>query len=266
MGTVTKIQWTDHTFNPWIGCSKVSPGCANCYAEALMDRRMGKAKWGPGGTRVRTSSANWREPVRWNRDAQQAGVRRKVFCASLADIYEDHPAIDPQWRVHLFNLIQMTPHLDWLLLTKRPENIARLSVWSDTRKPWPDNVWLGTSVENQEQADKRIPLLLDVPARVHFLSMEPLLGPVTLPDEFLAIPEINGPLGFGGDGDCWVIVGGESGPVSRPMDPAWARSLRDQCHSHGVPFFFKQWGGVNKEEAGHLLDGVEHHAFPGGAQ
>lgn len=464
----TKIEWCDHTWNPWIGCTKVGPGCAHCYAENLMDKRMGVAVWGPGNERVRTKDANWKMPLRWNAQADafmaQHGHRQRVFCASLADVFDN--AVDPQWRADLFALIAATPNLDWLILTKRvgnvlpmirlalefvykahstgynkahetsttrtgslrgrligrtrdrqvgpgmapeeadirpldgrcqddslqssqsrdgdggrlfsgsldaqrqagggssssagvvslqgsdsrradhqpqerqqgeqqakqlgvgdlqraeeprnsgtgreaprcagveaPENTServgrdgnaksaqernddkrhRNSVQCDAErsltdlpqrdldarpalKVWleawmagqpPSNVWIGATIVNQVEADRDIPKLLDVPARVRFLSMEPLLGPVDLTHIEV----------FGGDAeiyplkgttDCvdedgaptddvpaldWVIVGGESGPGARPMHPDWARSLRDQCEAAGVPFLFKQWG------------------------
>lgn len=253
----TKIEWAHHTFNPWIGCSKVSPGCANCYAENLMDKRFNKAKWGPNGSRVKTSFPIWKQPLKWNAEAEKLGIRYRVFCASLADVFEDYyKQLEMHlWRAELFRLIHATPHLDWLLLTKRPGNIMSLlnvsislvSTQKTVNEPllawlisWskgtpPPNVWLGTSVENQEQADKRIPKLLQVPAKVHFLSMEPLLGPVDLTQSVkLATDNYEVP--------DWVIVGGESGPGARPMHPNWVRSLRKQCAAAAVPFFFKQWG------------------------
>lgn len=256
MAANTKIEWADHTFNPWIGCSKVSAGCANCYAEEMMDRRFGKATWGDNGTRVRTSDANWRKPLQWDRAAAAAGERHRVFCASLADVFEDRPELEP-WRDDLFRLITDTPNLDWLLLTKRPENVIRLSDLAiqhkgETLVPIVEtvpNIWIGTSVENQEQADKRIPELLKIPAPVRFLSMEPLLGPVDLTsftdrkcphgtwtDRFNALD------GVGGPKIDWIIVGGESGHNARPMHPDWVRSIRDQCRAADVPFFFKQRG------------------------
>ena len=273
MAENSKIEWTDHTFNPWIGCTKVSDGCKYCYAETLMDKR------------VRTSAANWREPLAWNRQAKAEGRRYRVFCASLADVFEykpDQPEMD-DWRRELFQMITNTPHLDWLLLTKRPElvneTIERVTGFSDSEM-WffTSHVWIGTSVENQEQADKRIPELLEIPAAVRFLSMEPLLGNVQVDL----------------DGINWVIVGGESGANARPMHPDWARSIRNQCKEVGVPFFFKQWGEwlpecqvkeqddwerlmdsgthhmwddivtvrVGKKAAGRLLDGREWNEFP----
>lgn len=255
MAANTKIEWAHHTFNPWIGCSKVSAGCANCYAEEMMDRRFGKATWGDNGTRVRTSEANWKKPLAWNKAAEAAGVRHRVFCASLADVFEDRPrsGLD-RWRVELFELILATPCLDWLLLTKRPEHAHAMmlsaldEIGQNTVWPMP-NIWIGTSVENQEQADKRIPALLSVPAKVRFLSMEPLLGPVNLADLAFWVDPKDGSIIACEDRDPedfphihWVIVGGESGHDARPMHPDWVRSLRDQCAAAGVPFFFKQWG------------------------
>lgn len=218
----SKIEWTDHTFNPWVGCTKVSAGCKNCYAETLMTRKGRWADtWGAKGTRLRTSDDYWRKPFAWNRKAEIEGKRYKVFCGSLCDIFEykdDQPEID-DWRGDLFGIIDQTPFLDWLLLTKRIEDAN----W------WPSghwlNVWLGVSVENQEQADKRIPELLKHPAAVRFLSCEPLLGPI----------DLQHPAGID-----WVIVGGESGPKRRPIYPSWAKSLKDQCHAAGIPFFMKQ--------------------------
>lgn len=245
MAENSKIEWTDHTFNPWIGCTKVSDGCKHCYAEALMDKRYGKVEWGPTGQRVRTSANYWKQPRKWNREAAASGKRARVFCASLADVFEIHPTQDlDEWRHDLFMLIQQTPHLDWLLLTKRPENVTPYLMhgWGTDL---PDNVWLGTSVENQEQAEARIPHLLKVPATVRFLSMEPLLGPVYL--DLLDGVFFDGGMPFSWQflepaGINWVIVGGESGREARPMHPEWARAIRDRCVEAGVPFFFKQWG------------------------
>ena len=237
----SRIEWTDHTFNPWIGCAKVSAGCKNCYAETLMDTRYGRVVWGVNGTRSRTGPDNWRKPIQWNKQAQKEGLRFRVFCASLADVFEDRPEL-VEWRTDLFKLIDATPHLDWLLLTKRPENIERM--WREVKdRGWLDdprqNVWLGTSVEDQAAADLRIPALLKAAhlARFAFLSCEPLLGPVDLQLEGrnLGILARN-------ERVSWVIVGGESGPVARAMHPEWARSIRDQCYIAKVPVLFKQWG------------------------
>lgn len=287
----TSIEWTSgpngepgYSFNPWVGCQRVSPGCEHCYAEAY-DKRVGgavdpadpfkpsgedlkKLRWGPKAPRVRTAPANWRKPLKWNRDAAAAGQRRKVFCASLADVFEDRAELAP-WRFDLFTLIQATPNLDWLLLTKRPENIAALWPNGDVEGPgttgearaarpplpppgaqhWP-NVWLGTTAENQEQADRRVELMSKVPAVIRFVSVEPMLefvNPIACShcgykrsdqaahgDHHLCrgvLPQVD-----------WVICGGESGPGARSFDVEWARFLRDQCAEAGVAFFFKQLG------------------------
>ena len=305
MGQTTGISWTDHTFNPHIGCAKVHAGCAHCYAERDFDTRRGVAQWGQHGTRIVTSEANWKQPLKWNRDAEAAGERRRVFCASLADVFEswDGPILrhgsvlakpylerenqmsnwietsdddlktDPQgWRPatlqdvrdELFRLIDSTRCLDWLLLTKRPENVLRM---------WPgalprENVWLGTSVSDQETADRMIPSLLmcrDL-SPVLFLSAEPLLGALTfrwakwqpfadqaggLTDELDGLRRLD-----------WVIAGGESGPQFRQMMTEDVRRLRDQCVAANVPFFFKQWGGVNPKTLGKEIDGREWCEFP----
>jgi len=367
MSENSKIEWTDHTFNPWIGCTKVSPGCANCYAETRDKRHLIEKvdHWGKGVPRLLTSDANWSEPVRWNNAARpgfhswrkitdRTGIgdgwthqclhcgsvtdhpgtkafkndckgtvkRPKVFCASQADWLDDE--VEIEWLARLLKLIHQTPNLDWLLLTKRPQNweprlrMAAVHLQSqgfrhiedktwqliDRWLPWngrtdacqpPSNVWIGTTVEDQIRADERIPALLQIPARVRFLSCEPLLEevdvsfglPYALPDGVLP-----------GENIDWVICGGESGPKARPMHPDWASNLRDQCESAGVPFLFKQWGEwapaathafgdypsakehvfhdsviegiphgtsmlrVGKKAAGRLLDGIEHNAFP----
>jgi protein gp37 len=257
MAENSKIEWCDHTFNPFIGCTKVSPGCDNCYAEQLMDKRMHKVQWGAGKPRVRTSAANWREPQKWNAAHAEFfakhGRRQRVFCASLADVFDNE--VPRQWRQDLFDLILATPNLDWLLLTKRIGNAAKMLQGvaecrgtmmdaNDRYVPLP-NVWIGATIVNQEEADRDVPKLLETPAAVRFLSMEPLLGPVDL----CSVPLPDGDmLGLALDsqgaqaGIDWVIVGGESGLGARPMSVRWARALRDQCAAAGVPFLFKQWG------------------------
>lgn len=266
MAENSAIEWTDHTFNPWIGCTKVSPGCDHCYAERDMASRLKVVQWGPHGARLRTKPANWAKPMTWNRRHDeffaQHGRRQRVFCASLADVFDNQ--VDPAWRADLFELIERTPNLDWLLLTKRVGNVKDMVPLPWISKPfqhgpnpaniypagWPANVWLGASIVNQEEADRDIPKLLSVPARVRFLSMEPLLGPVDLTGEYLssklgAYPFPKLPREHRTkmvDLLDWVIVGGESGPGARPMHPDWVRDLRDQCAAAGVPFLFKQWG------------------------
>ena len=218
MAENSKIEWCDHTFNPWIGCTNVSPACDHCYAEAL-DHRWGHDSWGPGKPRRRTSEANWKKPLTWDRKASRLSIRYRVFCASLADVFDAE--VDPMWRENLFTVIDLTPNLDWLLLTKRPKLAAEYF----GSEPTPPNVWMGTTVESPKMAAARIPHLMRINAPVRFLSMEPLLEPVQL--KIGELPE-------------WVIVGGESGPGARTMNPDWARDLRDFCESWGVAFFFKQ--------------------------
>jgi protein gp37 len=183
----TKIEWAHHTFNPWIGCTKVSPACDNCYAEKSMPAKFQGVTWGAGQPRKRTSEANWRQPIRWNAEAERLGVRYRVFCASLADVFDkDVPA---QWRIDLMKLICETPHLDWLLLTKRIGNASEMLETAfravhHQREGWVDNtlpnVWIGATICNQQEADRDIPKLLEVPAAKRFLSIEPLLGPMDI--------------------------------------------------------------------------------------
>ncbi|MBK7397208.1 MAG: phage Gp37/Gp68 family protein [Myxococcales bacterium] len=232
MGKDSKIQWTDHTFNPWWGCTKVSPACTNCYAEAFA-RRTGRDLWGPRADRMVTKGP-WKEALRWDRDARASGERARVFCSSMADVFEEGAELDSV-RARLWTVIEATPSLDWLLLTKRPHLVHRLVPWRTT---WPTNVWLGTTAENQEWADRRIPELLANPAVLHFVSAEPLLGPLDL-TRWLGDGRVRSGPSTTID---WVIVGGESGGRARAMDPAWARALRDQVVAQGVPFHFKQWG------------------------
>ena len=297
MGEITAISWADHTFNPVIGCMKVSPACDGCYAEALMDKRYGRVEWGaPGhgpGTRVRTSASNWREPIRWNKKAEAEGTRPFVFCASLADVFDNQ--WDAEWRRDLFDLIRSTPNLVWLLLTKRPQNIIKMM----PPRPlglgdeWPSNAAIGTTVEDQQRADLNIPHLLhasDVlkPA-FNFLSCEPLLGPV-LPWTTTILARTMELLGHDNvPGIDWVITGGETdqgGHKARPTHPDWFRSLRDQAAAASAAFHHKQNGEwvsvsevpgpgphfqfedgatvrrVGKKLSGRTLDGVTHDAFP----
>lgn len=236
MAENSEIEWTDHTFNPWIGCTKVSPGCDHCYAERREDKRLHRVRWGAGQPRQRTKT--WGDPERWNKahDAffAQYGRRQRVFCASLADVFDNE--VDPAWRADLFRLISETPNLDWLLLTKRIGNAARMMFEARGGHLPLQNAWLGATVVNQDEADRDIPKLLATPAAKRFLSIEPMLGPIDLKrllhyDTGRTIRGID-----------WVICGGESGPGARPMHPDWARALRDQCTAAGVAFFFKQWG------------------------
>lgn len=248
----SKISWTTHTFNPWRGCAKISPGCKHCYAEAQA-HRYALPLWGLDAERRVTTDAYWRQPLRWNRLAQEAGERHRVFCASMADVFEVRADLAAP-RARLARLIEVTPALDWLLLTKRPETMARIAReemgWAED---WPANVWAGTSVEDQDAADERIPALMTVPASLHFLSCEPLLERIDLRRhlERGAVCECDGPRECeGGWIRCnagwrrpqWVIVGGESGPHARPFGLNWARDIRGQCKVAGASFFMKQIG------------------------
>ncbi|MFZ2540171.1 MAG: phage Gp37/Gp68 family protein, partial [Gallionella sp.] len=256
------IAWCKSTLNPWIGCTKIGPDCNNCYAETMDKRAVfdGVTHWGAGVPRKRTSEQNWNAVRRWNRiapDTEFAGRKGfwPVFCASLADVFDNE--VDPQWQHDLWNLIASTPNLTWLLLTKRIGNVARLVDPRWMEHGFPDNVWLGATVVNQEEADRDIPKLLQIPAKVRFLSVEPMLGPVDL----IQAMEMREPGSrFNGWAELsWCICGGESGTKARPMHPDWARLLRDQCAAAGVPYFFKQWDGKTPHR---LLDGVEHSEFP----
>lgn len=232
MGETTEIGWCDSTFNPWIGCTKVSAGCDRCYAEALMDTRWGKVQWGPHGERKRTGESYWQQPLRWNAKAAREGTRQRVFCASLADVFDNQ--VNPSWRTDLFALICATPNLDWLLLTKRPENIAKMLVVSNLSMPQ-HNVWLGITAEDQDAFDHRWPILQRTPAAVRFISYEPAIGPLRLmksPDGF------DGVAGLG-----WLICGGESGSGFRDMPLRWEADIRRDCELAGVPYFFKQLPG-----------------------
>lgn len=229
MGETTGISWCDSTWNPWIGCQKVSAGCDNCYAETLMDKRYHKVEWGPHGERKRTSASNWRQPVTWNKHhaAFQAehGRRQRVFCSSLADVF-DNKAPEGA-RGDLFDLIAATPNLDWLLLTKRPENFARYFPTGEWK-----NIWLGVTAEDQAAYDRRWPLLREqrgVP--VKFISYEPAIGPLDIRAGLEQLPD-------------WVICGGESGRGYRPMPDDWANSVRLDCEIGGIAFFMKQMAGI----------------------
>jgi protein gp37 len=262
MADTTGIFWCDHTFNPWWGCNEVSEGCENCYARVWTNFTRGAGYWGPPGKSDRfvTGSKNWNDPVKWNRKAAnndrkwnkswqpsvRGGQRRLVFCSSMADIFEFNPSMDLV-RERLWTLIEQTLYIDWLLLTKRPMNIKRMLPAEWLVRPRP-NVWLGTSVELQKWAELRIEALLEVPAVVHFISAEPLLGPLNLTRW---MPRIN-----------WVITGGESGPKRRAFDIDWVRDIDRQCQGFGVAHFFKQVGGLHPEDGGCLLDGYEVKQFP----
>jgi len=251
MGANTKIEWTDYTFNPWWGCQMISPACTNCYAAAWA-KRWGKDVWGhPDRSDREPKKGVWKEARKWNRDASREMRRRKVFAASMADVFEDHPQL-PELRKRFFELVNETPWLDWQLLTKRPENIEPMMAGHFDGVP--HNVWLGTTAENQEYWNERVPVLLSNPAVVHFVSAEPLLGSIQMAK---------------GETPDWLIVGGESGPGARPMNPAWAWSLCDQASDLGVSFFFKQWGAhddmgnrLGKKKTGRILNERTYDEFP----
>lgn len=265
----TKIEWADYTFNPWWGCVRVSPACNHCYAEAWA-KRTGNDVWGKNADRRFFGDKHWQQPVKWNAKAEKDGVRRRVFCASMADVFEDYPGdlTDPESvafrmcaaREALWDLIDQTPNLDWLLLTKRPENVMEMvpESWLDQytdHVAWPENAWVGTTVEDQTRAVDRLYRLVEIPAPVRFVSCEPLLERLNLTPWAHRID--------------WVIGGGESGGGARPMNPDDIRSLRDQCQRSGMAFLFKQWGDydetgkrVGKKNAGRLLDGRTWDEFP----
>ncbi|MCY0852429.1 phage Gp37/Gp68 family protein [Cupriavidus sp. D39] len=244
MAEQTAIAWCDSTFNPWMGCTKVSQACDHCYAEVSTPARALGISWGPTAERRRTTAANWGQPLRWHARRAEFETahnrRRRVFCASLADVFDN--AVDPQWRQDLFELIRATPSLDWLLLTKRIGNAPSM-LPPDWGAGW-RNVWLGATVCNQAEADRDVPKLLSVPAAIHWLSVEPLLSRISLNPIWLRSDpfETQPPRRVGSEQVDWVVVGGESGPNARPMHPIWPRDLRDQCREAGVPFLFKQHG------------------------
>ena len=261
MAERTEIAWTDSTFNPWIGCQKVSAGCDNCYAETMMDKRYHRVEWGQRktdetapstGTRVRTAAAYWRQPVTWNKHFAafhaKHGHRQRVFCASLADVFDNQ--VPWKWRLDLFNLISVTPELDWLLLTKRPENITKLRGMPMELLPHFPNVWLGTTCEDQAAYDKRWPILNEITARVRFISYEPAIGGLTI-THHNAKPD-------------WLICGGESGQGHRGMNPQWAYRLMDECEREAVPFFMKQMSGTNPARVP-IPDNLLVRQFPAGA-
>ena len=299
MGTKTGIQWTDHTQNFWWGCQEVSAECRHCYARSLAER-WGFHVWGGKETPRRMMSEQiWQQPFTWNRTAAAEGRRHRVFTASMADIFEDHPAL-PALRARMWPILEQTTWLDWQVLTKRPEHILAMvpPAWLDA---WPSNVWIGTSTGTQEQAALRMLWMAEVYERAHppviFSSAEPLLGGI----DFTALPELPAQRvaqllrGTHGKAEAaalaarwhrlwacysrlqdgrrtlnvleprildWVIVGGESGQAARPMEPAWVRALRDQCQAAGTAFFFKQWGGRTAKAGGRVLDARTYDEFP----
>lgn len=300
MSKFTSIEWADGTFNPVVGCKAISPGCAHCYAEALA-RRTGQDFATPRRTK------DWSGPGKWNKKAlYQCGdcgwrgetesncpscaaevhtARRRIFCASMADVFDNQ--WNPQWRADLFTLIQATPNLDWLLLTKRIGNAAPMIAQAASGATagtalhamthlWlagapPTNVWLGATVVNQEEADRDIPKLLTTSARVRFLSCEPLLGPLSLKhylreNNWRADGSVTTRGIVPGTRLDWVIAGGESGPGARPSHPDWHRALAGQCRAAGVPFFMKQMGGARDKRGAmdDLPEDLRVRGFPNG--
>lgn len=285
MGERSSIEWTHHTFNPWIGCAKVHSGCKNCYAETQNKRwAYNGGTWGVGAPRKVTSDGNWRKPLTWAKQAAKAGERHRVFCASLADVLDEEAPVVAQAR--LWHLIRETAHvrpppdedprvvgypdppregpgLDWLLLTKRPE---RWEVIPPDVRP---SVWLGTSISDQETADVWIPRLLRAEGfALRFLSLEPMVGPVDLGRTMRIGATDADAKTFG---LSWIIVGGESGPRARPCDVAWIRSIVEQCRAASVPCFVKQLGGVpTMDEAawragpGYMLSADNRNRAPAG--
>lgn len=259
MGEKTDIAWCDSTLNYWLGCMKVSAGCDNCYAETLMDTRYKRVSWGQRkieggpppsvGTRSLTSEANRRKPFTWNRKAAEFqaahGRRQRVFCSSLSDVFDNQ--VPREWRGGLFRMIEGTPELDWLLLTKRPENIGDMIDDCGWLKQIPRNVWLGTTCEDQAAYDKRWPILAQFNVRVRFISYEPAIGPLTIL-EHKEKPD-------------WLICGGESGKGYRPMPMIWPTDLYEECCEHFVPFFFKQMAGLKP-----IPEDLMIRQFPAGAK
>lgn len=299
MGQTTGIAWTDHTANFWWGCQRVSPGCEHCYAEQLATVRRKLQVWGPPSTTGRQRMKGiWQQVPQWDAAARREGVRRRLFVSSMADVFEDHPMVAP-WRAEALDLLARCEGLDVQLLTKRPQNIRRMvpSAWLEA---WPAHVWVGTTVEDQRRAEERIPHLRAVPARVRFLSMEPLLEAVDLDPmrcddcgrsevQLRADHEWSEGNGNGWCNGCdtelsaghwldacaderqrgigWVIVGGESGPGARPFDLAWERAIVKQCDDASVPVFVKQQGDNPVDSAMVDIfapDGKRHYTRPAG--
>lgn len=239
----TKIEWTDATWNPITGCTPISAGCQNCYAKRMANRLRGRCGYPADDPfRVTFHPERLDEPLRWKKP-------RKIFVCSMGDLF--HSAVTDEQLDAVFSEMIAVDRHTYFILTKRPERMAKyVSGWIDQCR---NHIWLGTSCENQQAADERVPLLMRCPAAVRFLSCEPLLGPIDLS----AIPQRDSLKTYDGRPISWVIVGAETGPRARPMDLDWARSIRDQCAAAGVPFFFKR-----DSTGSRLLDGVEHNAIP----
>jgi protein gp37 len=292
--SATRIEWTavqapdgtwipGYTFNPWWGCQRVSPACENCYAETF-DKRLGFAHWGPGAPFRFFGDAHWNEPLKWNSRAAKLGLRLRVFCGSMCDWLQDRPELEVP-RARLLKLIDETPHLDWLMLSKRPQNLCTLTPWGIRGAP--RNVKLGATAESQEWAGKRVLWLLDTPAPGgYFLSVEPLLGEIDLTRLEVVAPKppygpgvwlnaltghVSGPEDILPSRLHWVIVGSESGTPGkvRATRDEWVASLRDQCAAASVPFFLKQLQDPmtvpGRVVSLPVFQGRQHRGQPGGA-
>lgn len=235
----SKIAWTDNTYNPWIGCDEISPACDHCYARDLA-KQYGWAQWGPKEPRHRTSAATLRKPYAWQKAAVKSGIRTKVFCLSLGDVADKH--VPQEWRDGLKQTVHDTPNLDWLFLTKRPQNIIGLygrDFFAEHR-----NIWMGCTAENQEEYDRRRLKLFDIPASIYFFSVEPMLSPV--------IRDLTNER----DKTVWYICGGESGTERRDFNLEWAESLRRSCAETKTPFFFKQDSALKPGQRGRASDAL----------
>lgn len=244
MGENSAISWCDHTYNHWIGCTKISPACDHCYAERDNARRKWTEGWGHGVPRRRTKTH--RDPLKWNALAAQTGQRPRVFCSSLSDVFDNE--VPDDWRNDLWSLIYDTPNLRWILLTKRIGNAPKMIPWAWQNGHWPQHVGLMSTIVNQQEWDRDYLKLKAWRAYAPWIgvSVEPILGFINIRDER---PD-------------WIITGGESGPDRRPLDFEAVRSLRDQCASNGIAFHHKQNGGLRGKDGGCLIDGREHKAFP----
>lgn len=236
MGERSAISWTDATYNPWIGCTRISPGCDHCYAARDNQRHKWVSAW--DAERRQTKSAP--NVLKWNRQCEISGERMRVFCASLADVFDNE--VPNQWRDDLWHLIRITPNLRWMLLTKRIGNVLSM-----VPPDWPfAHAGIMTTIVNQTEFDRDFPKLAAVPAPWRGISMEPLLGPIAIGD---AKPD-------------WIITGGESGAGHREIKTEWVIEIRDQCARNAIAFHHKQWGGIRPAQSGCLVDGIEHKAFP----
>jgi protein gp37 len=241
MAEHSEISWTDATFNPVIGCTRVSPACDHCYAARDNERRGWVSSW--DGPRRRTSPGNWRQPILWNRKAAVSGKPLRVFCASLSDVFDNQ--WKPEWRTDLWALIRATSNLRWLLLTKRIGNVLKM-----VPDDWPfANAGIMATIANQPEWDRDFEKLIDIPAPWRGVSAEPLLSDIQMH-------------GATSENLQWMITGGESGPERRGLDFNAVRHIRDQCRELGISFHHKQNGGLRGKDGGCLVDGVEHKNFP----